>query len=64
MDAAVDPELVEASIDISCPFDGTELTVRIEIEDANKTGFEDGKVRAVAEIVRTLKFDQSGFGES
>jgi hypothetical protein len=64
MDAAVDPELIEASIDISRPVDGAELTVRIEIEDTNKTGFEDGKVRTVAESVRTLKFDQSGFEES
>ena len=44
--------------------DGTELTVRIEIEATNTTGFEDGKVRTVSENARTLKFDQSGFEES
>jgi predicted AAA+ superfamily ATPase len=44
--------------------DGTELTVRIEIEATNTTGFEDGKVRTVSENARTLRFDQSGFEES
>jgi hypothetical protein len=44
--------------------DGTELTVRIEIEATNKTGFQDGKVRTVSENAKTLKFDQSGFEES
>lgn len=44
--------------------DGTELTVRIEIEATNKTGFGDGKVRTVSENAKTLKFDQSGFEES
>ena len=43
--------------------DGTELTVRIEIEATNKTGFGDGKVRTVSENAKTLKFDQSGFEE-
>lgn len=46
------------------PADGTVLTVRIEIEATNTTGFEDGKVRTVSENARTLKFDQSGFEES
>lgn len=44
--------------------DGTELTVRIEIEATHKTGFQDGKVRTVTENAKTLKFDQSGFEES
>ncbi|MEI2811955.1 MAG: DUF499 domain-containing protein [Nocardioides sp.] len=44
--------------------DGTELTVRIEIEATNSIGFEDGKVRTVSENAKTLKFDQSGFEES
>ena len=44
--------------------DGTQLTVRIEIEATNTTGFEDGNVRTVSENARTLKFDQSGFEES
>lgn len=44
--------------------DGTQLTVRIEIEATNATGFEDGKVRTVSENAHTLKFDQSGFEES
>jgi hypothetical protein len=44
--------------------DGTELTIRIEIEATNKDGFGDGKVRTVSENAKTLKFDQSGFEES
>lgn len=44
--------------------DGTTLTVRIEIEATNPTGFEEDKVRTVSENARTLKFDQSGFEES
>lgn len=44
--------------------DGTELTVRIEIEATNRSGFEDGKIRTVSENAKTLKFDQSGFEES
>lgn len=44
--------------------DGTELTVRIEIEAVNKSGFGDGRIRTVSENARTLKFDQSGFEES
>ena len=44
--------------------DGTELTVRIEIEATNQRGFGDGKVRTVSENAKTLKFDQSGFEES
>ena len=44
--------------------DGTELTVRIEIEATNQDGFGDGRVRTVAENAKTLKFDQSGFEES
>lgn len=43
--------------------DGTELTVRIEIEATNPAGFDDSKVRTVTENARTLKFDQSGFEE-
>ncbi|HMM95053.1 DUF499 domain-containing protein [Phycicoccus sp.] len=44
--------------------DGTKLTVRIEIEATNTTGFEDGEVRTVLENARTLRFDQFGFEES
>jgi len=44
--------------------DGTELTVRIEIEATKTAGFEEGKVRTVSENAKTLKFDQSGFEES
>lgn len=40
---------------------GTNLTVRIEIEATDATGFDEGKVRTVSENARTLKFDQSGF---
>lgn len=42
----------------------TDLVVRIEIEATNIAGFDDGKVRAIAENASTLKFDQSGFEES
>jgi len=42
----------------------TSLTVRIEIEATDTTGFDDGKVRTVSENAHTLKFDQSGFEES
>lgn len=41
----------------------TNLTVRIEIEATDTTGFEENKVRTVSENARTLKFDQSGFEE-
>ncbi|USQ75327.1 DUF499 domain-containing protein [Ornithinimicrobium cryptoxanthini] len=44
--------------------DGTQLTVRIEIEATNSTGFADDKIRTVSENAHTLKFDQSGFEES
>jgi len=43
---------------------GANLTVRLEIEATDTTGFEEGKVRTVSENARTLKFDQSGFEES
>ena len=42
----------------------TSLTVRIEIEATDTTGFDDGKVRTVSENAHNLKFDQSGFEES
>lgn len=42
----------------------TSLTVRIEIEATDASGFEENKVRTVSENTRTLKFDQSGFEES
>ncbi|GAB4621013.1 hypothetical protein MOKP38_45560 [Mycobacterium avium subsp. hominissuis] len=43
---------------------GIELTVKIEIEATDATGFDEGKVRTVSEIAKTLKFDQSGFEET
>ena len=42
---------------------GTTLTVRIEIEATDTSGFQEGKIRTVSENARTLKFDQSGFEE-
>jgi hypothetical protein len=42
----------------------TNLTVRIEIEATDTSGFEEGKVRTVSENTQTLKFDQAGFEES
>lgn len=42
----------------------TSLTVRIEIEATDSTGFDEDKVRTVSENARTLRFDQSGFEES
>lgn len=42
----------------------TNLTVRIEIEATDPSGFDESKVRTVSENARTLKFDQSGFEES
>lgn len=42
---------------------GTELTVRIEIEATNQSGFGDSMIRTVSENASTLKFDQSGFEE-
>ncbi|GAB4681669.1 MULTISPECIES: Swt1 family HEPN domain-containing protein [Mycobacterium avium complex (MAC)] len=43
---------------------GIELTVKIEIEATDATGFDEGKVRTVSENAKTLKFDQSGFEET
>lgn len=43
---------------------GIELVVRIEIEAINSNGFDENKIRTVAENAKTLKFDQSGFEES
>lgn len=42
---------------------GTDLTVRIEIEATDPTGFDESQVRTVSENARTLRFDQSGFEE-
>jgi hypothetical protein len=42
----------------------TNLTVRIEIEATNASGFDENKIRTISENARTLKFDQSGFEES
>jgi predicted AAA+ superfamily ATPase len=42
----------------------TNLTVRIEIEATDASGFDENKVRTVSENADTLKFDQSGFEES
>jgi hypothetical protein len=44
--------------------DTTRLTVRIEIEATDESGFNESKVRTVSENARTLKFDQSGFEDS
>lgn len=43
---------------------GASLTVRIEIEALDRSGFDDTTIRTVSENARTLKFDQSGFEES
>ncbi|BAD59293.1 Swt1 family HEPN domain-containing protein [Nocardia farcinica] len=43
--------------------DTTGLTVRIEIEATDPTGFDENKIRTISENARTLKFDQSGFEE-
>ena len=43
---------------------GIELVVRIEIEAVDSNGFDENKIRTVAENAKTLKFDQSGFEES
>lgn len=40
------------------------LTVRIDIEATDESGFDESRVRTVSENARTLKFDQSGFEES
>jgi hypothetical protein len=42
----------------------TNLTVRIEIEATNDEGFTEGRVRAVSENAKTLKFEQADFEES
>jgi hypothetical protein len=43
--------------------EGTELTVRIDIEATRATGFDEAQVRTVSENANTLKFEQSGFEE-
>ena len=43
---------------------GVTLQVTIEIEATAPDGFDDSKVRTVAENAATLKFEQSGFEES
>jgi hypothetical protein len=40
------------------------LVVKIEIEATDATGFDNNRVRTVAENAHTLKFDQSGFAKS
>ena len=42
----------------------TNLTVRIEIEATNDEGFSEGRVRAVSENAKTLKFEQADFEEN
>ena len=42
----------------------TTVSVRIEIEATNTAGFDDAKIRTVAENARTLNFDQSDFDVS
>ncbi|CCW13718.1 Swt1 family HEPN domain-containing protein [Rhodococcus aetherivorans] len=44
--------------------ESTSVTVRIEIEATDSEGFNESRVRTVAENARTLKFDQSGFEEA
>ena len=44
--------------------EGTQLTVRIEVEATKPAGFEESQVRTVSENAATLKFGQSGFEES
>ncbi len=41
----------------------TNLTVRIEIEATDTTGFDEAKIRTVSENATTLRFDQAGFEE-
>lgn len=42
---------------------GANVTVRIEIEATDNSGFDEGTTRTVSENARTLKFDQSSFEE-
>lgn len=44
--------------------DTTSVTVRIEIEATDASGFPETTVRTVSENARTLKFEQSGFEET
>lgn len=44
--------------------DTSTVTVRIDIEAIDESGFDEARVRTVSENARTLKFDQSGFEES
>lgn len=40
---------------------GTRLTIRLEIEAVDDSGFDESKIRTISENAQTLKFDQSGF---
>ncbi len=40
---------------------GVTLVVRVEIEAADTTGFDENTIRTVSENAKTLKFDQAGF---
>ena len=42
----------------------THLTVRIEIEATDASGFDEAKIRTVSENAKTLKFDQAGFEDN
>ena len=42
----------------------TNLTVRIEIEATDTSGFDEAKIRTISENAKTLRFDQAGFEES
>ena len=42
----------------------TRLTVRLEIEATDSTGFDEAQIRTVSENARTLKFDSAGFEEA
>lgn len=44
--------------------ENTNVTVRLEIEATDDTGFNESKMRTVSENARTLKFEQAGFEET
>ncbi len=54
-----DEVLSQLRIDVA-----THLNVRIEIEAINDDGFTEGRVRAVSENAKTLKFEQADFEET
>jgi predicted AAA+ superfamily ATPase len=44
--------------------EGTQMTVKIEIEATRPGGFDQSQVRTVSENAKVLKFDQAGFEDS